>query len=1079
MASVGNPYVPSVTFFRNSSEFSYLANYFRENKCYTKLPEGTIDYKEFWKEVKKYCLEGFTNSKGIYITGKHFFYLNFVQIDKQEDEDTNPNKSKKPGRKRKSKDFPRFVDLDYDYFHMLNYCEEYQKSELAVKGRRQGWSYKAGSVVAHEFTFLKDSKCIISAYLEKYSANTMKFVLDNLNFLAKNTPFGHIRNPDTKDFIQARYMKDLGGIKVWEGYNSSVASLTFNNSYESAVGLSADKFIIDEAGLFPSIIEAYGYTEPLIKDGNEYTGMALIFGSSGEIEKAEPFMKMFMNPDTYNFLKFYDPNGKETAYFSPAYRGRWGKCRDPKSKYYNQELVDKDGNSMEQAAIDDILWEREILKKGSDRQRYHKFITQYPIKWEEAFLRAGQTIFPTIEIADWLSVLETNKNVAPPVTVDLYFDSENKIQYRLNDDEYITEFPLQRQDKKGAVAIFEFPEITNNDIPFGLYIAGCLTPGEKVLTNTGLKNVEDVKLVDKLINKDGDLVKIKSLQKYLKKEEDTYKLSISNTYRTTNFTKEHPIYISDNCYNTNKTINEEAFKFEFKTVDRVKIGDWTKVPNTYLKLQEIDLNEKWSNTTYRTDRQIENPLLNEDFWWLVGLWLGDGWCDNNEYRINISFNSKETFYIEKFINVVNNIFGRQVYCNKTKAVNCIECSFSFQQLNRFLTLNFGKYAYGKEIPEWVKYLPKNLKKHLILGYLNSDGCISKNNNSYTSEFISINLNLLESIQDILFSLGIISGLSKLRDPSIMKMPTGKIYKTRTCYNLRLNHHDTLLLHKLIYTKGDHKLDRVDLNNLPKKRKRPKDGCFFSEDFKYIYFQIRAIEKSTYSGFVYNFECDTNTFMCHHITTHNCDPYDHDQAGSSSSLGSFFIYKRFYRADKTHDILVAEYTGRPEMADDFYENCRRLCIFYNAKCLYENQLKGLKAYFEKKHSLHYLYNTPNILKDIIKDSVVTRTYGIHMNQTIKRQLEIYTKQWLLTERTESDGRKILNLHTIKSPALLKELLLYDGELNTDRIISVMLCILQSKELENINIVEESTNYKPDPFWSKPLYSKNNNINNFML
>jgi hypothetical protein len=48
--------------------------------------------------------------------------------------------------------------------------------------------------------------------------------------------------------------------------------------------------------------------------------------------------------------------------------------------------------------------------------------------------------------------------------------------------------------------IWEYPI---KDPPFGLYIGGCLTPGEKVCTQRGLVNVEDVTLDDKLINKDG------------------------------------------------------------------------------------------------------------------------------------------------------------------------------------------------------------------------------------------------------------------------------------------------------------------------------------------------------------------------------------------------------------------------------------------------------------------------------------------------------------------------------------------------------------------------------------------------
>lgn len=220
-------------------------------------------------------------------------------------------------------------------------------------------------------------------------------------------------------------------------------------------------------------------------------------------------------------------------------------------------------------------------------------------------------------------------------------------------------------------------------------------------------------------------------------------------------------------------------------------------------------------------------------------------------------------------------------------------------------------------------------------------------------------------------------------------------------------------------------------------------------------------------------------MCHHITTHNCDPYDQDKS-NSGSLGSFYIYKRFVSQDRTNDIIVAEYTGRPKYADEFYEQCRRLCIYYNCKVLYENMLKGMKNYFLQKNSLHYMWEQPDhMIKDIVKDSKVQRGYGVHMNRGnggssgIKDMCELYLKDWLYTERDDINGNKIFNFHTIKSIALLKELIAYDVEGNYDRCIAFMLCILQTKELHKIHVdlmTNSSMSYGNDPFLSK-LWNKN--------
>lgn len=58
-----------------------------------------------------------------------------------------------------------------------------------------------------------------------------------------------------------------------------------------------------------------------------------------------------------------------------------------------------------------------------------------------------------------------------------------------------------------------------------------------------------------------------------------------------------------------------------------------------------------------------------------------------------------------------------------------------------------------------------------------------------------------------------------------------------------------------------------------------------------------------------------------------DPVDNDEA-ESSSLSSTFVL------DLYTDQIVAEYTGRHQFAEENYEIVRLLCLFYNAKCLYE-------------------------------------------------------------------------------------------------------------------------------------------------
>jgi len=197
-----------------------------------------------------------------------------------------------------------------------------------------------------------------------------------------------------------------------------------------------------------------------------------------------------------------------------------------------------------------------------------------------------------------------------------------------------------------------------------------------------------------------------------------------------------------------------------------------------------------------------------------------------------------------------------------------------------------------------------------------------------------------------------------------------------------------------------------------------------------------------------------------------DPYDQDRAENSVSFGSMFIYKRFVTADQTYHLPVAEYTARPQFANDFYEQCRRLLEWYNAKALYENQNPGIKKYFDTKFCTYLLHRQPNIIKSISPNSNVNRQYGIHMTKPIKDELEIMLRDWLKTEVDEG----VMQLTKIMSIPLLKELIAYNTDGNFDRAIAFMLVILQDTEMHKIKVREEKVEKQRDTFFDRKLFSK---------
>ena len=178
-----------------------------------------------------------------------------------------------------------------------------------------------------------------------------------------------------------------------------------------------------------------------------------------------------------------------------------------------------------------------------------------------------------------------------------------------------------------------------------------------------------------------------------------------------------------------------------------------------------------------------------------------------------------------------------------------------------------------------------------------------------------------------------------------------------------------------------------------------------------------------------------------------DPVDNDQA-ESSSLSSTFVL------DLYTDSIVAEYTGRQAFADDNYEIVRKLCLFYNAKCLYESNKKGLYAYFARLNCTHLLADTPEFLRDkqLVKYSAFgSNAKGVNASAAINNYANGLLKDWLLkpvpiivTEDGVEKETSIPNLYRLKNRALIEELINFTPELNVDRIRAMGMVMLYREE-----------------------------------
>lgn len=205
---------------------------------------------------------------------------------------------------------------------------------------------------------------------------------------------------------------------------------------------------------------------------------------------------------------------------------------------------------------------------------------------------------------------------------------------------------------------------------------------------------------------------------------------------------------------------------------------------------------------------------------------------------------------------------------------------------------------------------------------------------------------------------------------------------------------------------------------------------------------------------------------HGLYIGGCDPYDHDDS-FTNSLGSTFIFKRVRAGEAWTDVIVAEYSGRPDTAEEYYENVRKLLTFYNARLLFENERKGIYPYFTNKHCDYLLADQPDkIISEVFKDSKVQRRKGCHMTKQIRAYGEGLILEWLLDEFEEGHP----NVERVYSEPLIEELIENDGVRNVDRVIALCMVMIYREELYYLKVSSAKEQNKQVELFDMPLFSK---------
>ena len=326
---------------------------------------------------------------------------------------------------------------------------------------------------------------------------------------------------------------------------------------------------------------------------------------------------------------------------------------------------------------------------------------------------------------------------------------------------------------------------------------GCLEGSTMVYIKGGrAKPPSQIEKGDFVLTRDGTFQKVLNTARYDIKE-DLLNISCYYGYnKGVSLTKDHKVFVekirriknyenwAKSTKRAKRSIETPQGKPEWIRADEVEVGDWVFVPKikggevqpqgvldlaqycngNNLISEENHVLQIWSNPLtgsvrekIRCKRFID--LNSSDFWFIVGLFAGDGWLRSDQSgRAGIAFHSEDNLSSMKVLQDFCESMGINYNIKKhpTKKLN------QFNMNNRFVQILFSRlfnrYQYAsktKHVPDAVFGLNDDLKWAFLRGYLASDGC----QKDTKIRFGTISEEMANQVRFLLLTLGVPSGLS--------------------------------------------------------------------------------------------------------------------------------------------------------------------------------------------------------------------------------------------------------------------------------------------------------------------------------
>ena len=999
-------------------------------------------YGKWIREEKRRCWEGYVrDSDGEWVTGYMYWFLNYSPI--------MLSKIRK-GSKRADRieALPECWEGIYWRFHCMeqasnggiynNFQGGQHMAELASRGK--GKSYSLASILNHIFVLGENEeahekvKGIVTAYQKEYLTKDgvlNKFV-DMANFCASNTQFPRKRLKNSlQEMTWIMGYKDVE-LDIERGTQNTVLGVSSKDDESKLRGKRAAKILIEEFGTFPRLTDLYNVLLPSVQEGDIVFGQIYMLGCvcagtrvwtlDGRNINIEDLKK---EDGIIGYSKLPVIKDNYIIHNNGVTRESIGKVIEPVEKDC-VKITLSNGNTL-MCSTDHPIF---VQTKSSRRLCSYKNGNKRETIFKESFVMANQ-----LKVGD--IVCECRK-------IDVFGNStlfDSRLVGMLIGD--------------GSYGNNETPKYSSEDRELLEYV----------------KSKYDTSLSATHVTKGGNIyedIRVKGICSYLKEigiyGQVKQAKRLPSNYQT--LTRNATIDLLSGLYDTDGTFYSKGTK-SYIGLTQCNIEILKEVQILWRKFGVICSIRK-TNPRLNPNRKDKNPwftlIINgADNLKLAGRVLSPIVTHKKESNQEIlSFfdtyvpkkikGYDKDYLVHKVVSIED--IGKQVVYNlsactsRTYLANNIithntagdnESDFAGAQEIMYNPKGYNMYAlpnvfdkFNQGRPNFVFFFP---------GYINRKGCYNHDGvsdvikalieilmNRYRVKYNSTDPNtIIKTIAEVP-----ITPAEAIVKTGVNMFPVADLTERLGQLDSNPREYDDVYTGDLIINTSG-MVEFKPTFDMPIREFPHKDNKI---EGAFEIFQMPEIDKKT--GKAYN---------ARYIL--GCDPYDDDES-NTMSLGSVWVL------DLWTDKIVAEYTGRPPFADDFFEKVRRLCLFYNGRMNYENNKKGLFAYFSRMNCTYLLTDQLEFLKDkqMIKDTGYgNKAKGTNATEAINAFARNRLRAWLLRPVTviktvdgEEQEVEIPNLFTLRSRAFIKELINYNSEGNFDRISAAgMLMLLREDRI----------------------------------